>query len=461
MSNNFQLRDYQEAAVNTGVSFFQDKREKSEIAVLPTGAGKSLVIGSIAKNIEGNTLVLQPSKEILEQNLKKTMAFGQKDIGVYSASFGMKRIRKITFATIGSIVKKPELFEGINNIIMDECDLTNAKGGMYANFFDELNKPVLGLTATPYRLHPPTTFNNSVIKFIHRTRPRVFSELSHVTQNRVLFDRGYLAKIEYVKEDFDNNQLAYNTTGAEFSDFSMKKYAEETGLIGRIAKHVKEATAKHILIFVNFISEAEALQKRLLSIGMEAAIITGETRPEERARILTQFKAGLIRIVINVGVLTVGFDFPQLDLVINGRITNSVRLYYQILGRLIRIHESKLFGRYIDLGGNVQRFGKIEDFEIVGPKGMERLKSGDKFLTGVDMKTGRDLEAERVQGKAAAAASDVIPFGKHRGQKFTHLPASYLTWLAENFSPGAIKQKAIDELSRRQQGGIREGAQHG
>lgn len=454
----FILRDYQADAVNTGVSFFEQKRKKSEIAVLPTGAGKSLVIGSIADNVPGKTLVLQPSKEILEQNLKKTMAFGQKDIGVYSASFGMKKIRKITFATIGSIVKKPELFENIDNIIMDECDLTNAKGGMYANFFDELGKPVLGLTATPYRLHPPTTFNNSVIKFIHRTRPRVFSELSHITQNRILFDRQYLAKIEYVKEDFDNNQLTYNTTGAEFSDFSMKKYAEESGLIGRIAKHVKEATARHILIFVNFISEAEALERRLSAIGMEAKIVTGETHSTERAKILADFKSGRLRIVINVGVLTVGFDFPQLDLVINGRITNSVRLYYQILGRLIRIHEEKLFGHYIDLGGNVQRFGKIEDFEICGPKGAERLKSGDKFLTGVDMKTGRDLEAERAQEKAAAGTSDAIPFGKHKGQKFTHLPASYLSWLAENFSPGTIKQKAVEELSRRAQGGIREGA---
>lgn len=394
----FTPRDYQADAINTGVSFFEQKREKSEIAVLPTGSGKSHVISGIADNIAGNTLVLQPSEEILKQNLQKMLDLGRKDIGVYSASFGMKRINKITFGMIGSMVKKPELFESVDNIIVDECDLVNAAGGMYEKFFTKLGKPVFGTTASPYRLYPPATMNNSVIRFIHRTKPRLFHSLSHITQNRTLFDRGYLAKINYINEDFDNNQLSFNTTGAEFSDFSMKRYAQETGLIGRVANIVKGSTAKHILVFMNFIEEARTLERRLLSVGIEAAIVTGETHPDERRRILAQFKSGIIRIVLNVGVLTVGFDFPELDCVINGRITNSVRLYYQIIGRLIRIHANKLSGDYYDLGGNVQRFGKIEDFLIQGPPGKERLWSGSvqKFLTGVDMKTGRDLEAENM-----------------------------------------------------------------
>jgi DNA repair protein RadD len=464
MNAQFQNRDYQEAAINTGVNFFTKPTGKNGIEVIPTGGGKSIVIGGIASNISGNTLVLQPSKEILEQNFKKAQRFmggfkfGDNDLGVYSASFGMKQVRKVTFATIGSIVKKPEIFEHFDNIVQDECDTTNAKGGMYAEFFEHLGKPVLGLTATPYRLHPPTTYNNSVIKFIHRTRPRVFSELLHVTQNKELFDRGYLCAIRYHREEFDAAQLTLNTTGADFTELSVKEFWRENDLTGKITRYVKESTAPHVLTFVDYFDEAIKLQKRLLSAGYEAVILTGKTPDKDREKILGDFTSGRQRIVINMGVLTVGFDFPALSYIINARPTNSLRLYYQILGRGIRTFETKDFCDYIDLGGNITRFGRIEDFEITGEKGKERLKSGDRFLTGVDLKTGKDLEAAREQENAA---SDVIWFGKHKGEKISQLPATYLSWIIENFSPGALKNKAQEEMQRRQTGGMRQGGING
>ena len=106
----FKLRDYQQKASDAAVTYFQSKTVKNAIMVLPTGAGKSLVIADIASRLDGHTLVFQPSKEILEQNFKKLCSYGILDCSIYSASFGRKEISRIAFATIGSVINHPDLF---------------------------------------------------------------------------------------------------------------------------------------------------------------------------------------------------------------------------------------------------------------------------------------------------------------------------------------------------------------
>ena len=133
----FKLRDYQQKASDTAVSFFNNKAKKTNaIMVLPTGSGKSLIIADIAARLDGHTLVFQPSKEILEQNFKKLCSYGILDCSIYSASFNSKEISRITFATIGSVKNQPELFTHLKNIIVDECHLVNPKEGMYKKFFE-------------------------------------------------------------------------------------------------------------------------------------------------------------------------------------------------------------------------------------------------------------------------------------------------------------------------------------
>ena len=131
----YKLRDYQQKASDTAVAFFNDKKAKyNAIMVLPTGSGKSLVIADIANRLQGHTLVFQPSKEILEQNYKKLCSYGVLDCSVYSASFNSKNISRITFATIGSVIRHTDDFQHFNNVIIDECHFVNAKGGMYEEF---------------------------------------------------------------------------------------------------------------------------------------------------------------------------------------------------------------------------------------------------------------------------------------------------------------------------------------
>ena len=194
---SYVLRDYQQKASDAAVSFFNNKAKKTNaIMVLPTGSGKSLIIADIAARLDGHTLVFQPSKEILEQNYLKLCSYGVLDCSIYSASFGRKEVSRITFATIGSVINHPELFQHFKNIIIDECHLVNPKEGMYKSFLSMLKCKVLGLTATPYRLSSSRDFG-SMLKFITRTRPCVFSEVIYQVQISTLLDMGYLAKLNY------------------------------------------------------------------------------------------------------------------------------------------------------------------------------------------------------------------------------------------------------------------------
>jgi DNA repair protein RadD len=357
----FQLRSYQSESVAAGVSYLTGKVNKGAIIILPTGSGKSIVIANLIAPLQGKTIILQPSKEILEQNFAKYVSYGY-PASVYSASVGEKRIGKVTFATIGSIIKKKELFRDVQNILIDECHLVNPKGGMYEEFISSLpDAKVLGLTATPYRL-----YNNSFgaeLRFITRTRPNIFKSVLYYVQNKVLFDSGYLAKLEYFAFDVVNREmLKLNSTGTDYDQRSLKEYYKKIDMPRIIVEYAHRLLKKkpNLLIFCAMTDEAKIVVANVPG----SVLLTSETKKDERERILSKFKKGIIKCVVNVGVLTTGFDYPELECVLLARSTMSLALYYQIVGRAMRIAPSKQTAWIVDLGGNVKFFGKIETMEI-------------------------------------------------------------------------------------------------
>lgn len=377
----FTPRPYQQEAIDANIAFFKSDKNHHAIEILPTGSGKSIVIAHTAMNLEGNTIIFQPSKEILEQNYSKYISYGYR-ASIYSASAGMKHIDKVTFATIGSVAKKHHLFKEVKNIIIDECDLVNAKGGMYTNFIKAIEGcKVLGLTATPYRLS--ASFDGAMLKFLTRTRPRIFSEVLYYIQNDVLFNNGFLAKLEYFSFNvIDRSMLALNSTGTDFTESSLRSYYKKIDMPKVTMYYANRLLAKrkNLLIFCALIEEA-----RQAAAGIPGAVVlTGETKTEERTRILTQFKSGKIKCVVNVGVLTVGFDYPELEAILIARSTMSLRLYYQIVGRCMRPHPDKQSGWIVDLGGNINFFGKIETMKITkNHQGLFVIKNNGKQLTNV------------------------------------------------------------------------------
>lgn len=352
-------------------------------------SGKSLVIADIASRLEGHTLVFQPSKEILEQNYLKLCSYGILDCSIYSASFGRKEISRITFATIGSVINHPELFQHFKNIIIDECHLVNPKEGMYKEFLTMLKCKVLGLTATPYRLSSSRDFG-SMLKFITRTRPCVFSEVIYQVQISTLLDMGYLSKLNYYAMNplgWNELNLKVNTTGADYTDKSVVKEYERIDFYGFLVSIVRRlmnpkvgGKRKGILVFTRFLKEAQRLTQSIPG----TAIVSGETHKKEREHILEAFKAGEIPVVANVGVLTTGFDYPELDTIVMARPTMSLALWYQIVGRAIRPHPNKEAGWIVDLCGNIKRFGEVKDLRLVdGGNGKWAVYSKGRQLTNV------------------------------------------------------------------------------
>lgn len=376
----FTPRPYQTEAIDKGIAFFNEKKNYNAFEILPTGSGKSVVIANIANDLEGRTLVFQPSKEILEQNFKKYISYGNR-AGIYSASAGHKFIEKVTFATIGSVIRKKHLFKDVKHIIVDECHLVNAKDGMYNEFIRSIGCKVLGLTATPYRL--TASFEGAMLKFINRTNPHIFNKCLYYIQNSTLFDAGHLAKLEYYDISVvDRTRLQMNSSGTDFTDASVKQYYREIKFADKIIDNANRMLRKrrNLLVFCTLISEAKEV-----AAGIPGAVVlTGETDDSTRNKILTQFKAGVIRCVINVGVLTTGFDYPELEAVLMARSTMSLALYYQIVGRGMRPHQQKEECWIADLGGNYKFFGKIETMKIrEDDKGKLSVWNNGRQLTNV------------------------------------------------------------------------------
>lgn len=382
----FTLRDYQSESVEKSVAFLQQERPENGLLVMPTGSGKSLVIAAIVEALDAPAIVFQPSKELLEQNLQKLRSFGRNP-AVFSASAGEKRVGKITLATIGSVQRKPELFRHCRYILIDECHLVGAKDedSMFMRFLSGLPEArILGLTATPYRLSTDN-FGGSILKFLTRTRPRVFEKVVHVVQNGELFSRGYLCKLDYkvVKTGFRADRLRLNSTGADYTDESVKNHFRELNFsdqIVRCVNRLQELGRGGSLVFTRFVEEAEYVARRIPG----AAIVSAKTPADEREDIIRGFKAGRIPCVTNVGVLGVGFDYPELSNVVLAAPTRSLARYYQWVGRCVRTAPGKKDAFVIDMVGLSQKFGKVEDFVLVeGPHEKWHVEANKKQLTNV------------------------------------------------------------------------------
>lgn len=460
--SKFVLRQYQNEAVEAGVQAVN--AGKNGILSMPTGSGKSLVIAGIATALETELVVLQPTKEILEQNFHKLYDFGHRNIAICSASVGSKRRAQVTFATIGSVINRTGMFSNVSAVIVDECHLVNANNGQYLEFIEALGVPVIGLTATPYRMH--ACWGGALVqaKFLHRTRPRLFDHVAYIVQNNELHNDGYLCPINYVQDkSYDPYAIALKSTGLNYDEEALANYNRAKGICQQAVEVVVSNydRIKHFLVFATSIEESKIIEDLLQKSGIDAAHVDGKTNKAKRENILADFKYGRTRVVVNVGVLTTGFDFPALDGIVLARPTMSLPLYYQMVGRGVRMHEGKEGCHVFDLCGNVDRFGRPEEYRIEAPNGkLHRLRSGDKFLTGINFVDGQDVETgeykpaeskQKVNSGMLSRAS-LVPFGKYKGKRLSDLPTSYLLWCRENFGAGKVRDSFCAELNYRGEG---------
>ena len=438
------LRDNQTEPIDKAIKFFREEKPRPSLIVLPTAWGKSILTAYVAKYSGEHLIVLQPSKELLEQNYTKYCnlcgGFGM-NAGIFSASCGRKEIAPITYATIGSIKALGAKFKqlGFNKILIDEAHLYPREAdSMLGRFLKESGiTHVLGITATPVKLQTNrdrdgNNFSKLVMLTSRSKKGNFFKDIIHVGQVQEMVERKYWSPLIYEDNDFDSSMLVFNSSKSEYTEESVQRAYDENGgtqaVINALDYHWDR---RHVLAFVPSVKDAIELSEHYPN----SAVIYGEQDKKERADIIRRFKAGEIRVIFNVRVLSTGFDYTGIDCIVFGISTASIALYYQIVGRGTRIDPQKKDCLIVDLGGNVSRFGRVEDITFEHGKMWRMFGTGGRLLSGIPIHDIGKYTREDTQAvdRKADQPIEIMPFGKYKGTSIKEIPLSYRQWMIRAF----------------------------
>ncbi|OEA54295.1 ATP-dependent helicase [Vibrio parahaemolyticus] len=357
----YTLRPYQADSVKAVIHYFR-KHSTPAVIVLPTGAGKSLVIAELARLAKGRVLVLAHVKELVEQNHAKYEGYGLKG-AIFSAGLGRKETdQQVVFASVQSVVRNLDSFKNqFSLLVIDEChrvpDDKNSSYQKVITHLRELNPgiKVLGLTATPYRLGMGWIYQYHTRGQVRTEESRFFRDCIFELPIRYLLDENFLTPARMMDApvlSYDFSQLKPANTGrykeAEMDMVIDKAKRATPQIVEQIIQYARKR--KGVMIFAATVRHAQEIHG-LLPEG-ETAIVIGDTPTPERDAIIQAFKNREIKYLVNVSVLTTGFDAPHVDLIAILRPTESVSLYQQIVGRGLRLSEGKNECLVLDYAGN-------------------------------------------------------------------------------------------------------------
>ena len=361
MNAPFKLRPYQQDAVEATLNHFR-KSDESAVIVLPTGAGKSLVIAELARLARRKILVLTHVKELVEQNHAKYESYGLEG-GVFSAGLKRKeRHHQVTFASVQSVSANLDQFrDEYSLLIIDECHrVSGEETSQYQRIIELLREQndslkVLGLTATPYRLAMGWIYRYHYRGFVRGEDDKPFQHCIYELPLSYMINRGYLTKPELVNaavEQYDFSALPQDRFG-EYAEKDVNRLLSKYKRVTRaIIEQVMELAAdrRGVMIFAATVEHAREITGYLPE--HETALVTGATDLKDRDLLIQRFKQRELKYLVNVSVLTTGFDAPHVDFIAILRPTKSVSLYQQIVGRGLRLDEGKRDCLVIDYAGN-------------------------------------------------------------------------------------------------------------
>lgn len=362
------LRPYQKAAFDASVSWLKKSIEPCLIDAA-TGAGKSHIIASIAEwlhNVSNgkHVLCLAPSAELVIQNREKYIATGRK-ASIFSASAGGKCLRNpVVFGTPGTVKNRVRRFGSrFCAVIVDEAHGITPTVKSIISSMKEQNKNlrVIGLTATPYRLGSGYIYRiddeGNPVGDSACKDPYFTKLICRITPHE-LIEQNYLTKpiVGSINADhYDTLSMSLNGQG-KFDkhevDQAYHGHGRKTARI--IADVVSQSKDRQgVMVFAATIRHAEECMASLPP-GL-SAMVTGATPKLERQKIISKFKAKEIKYIVNVSVLTTGFDAPHVDVIALLRATESVGLLQQIIGRGLRIDDGKDDCLILDYAENIDR----------------------------------------------------------------------------------------------------------
>lgn len=375
------LRPYQQRAYEAVINHIKKSTEPAVIEAV-TAAGKSHIIASVAETIHTmsggkSVLCLAPSKELVLQNREKYLSTGN-PASIYSASAGKKCLKHpVVFGTPGTVKGGVDKIAGnIAAVIIDECHgvTPTIKDIIQRLRVFNKNLRIIGFTATPYRMDTGYIYEiDHEGQLVEETKRPYFKYLLTRITGHELIEEGFITppKIGAASEHYETAHLETNRMG-KFDQSEVDKATLGQGrLTSRIIEDIVEKSRGRggVMVFASSINHAHEC---LESLPPELSdIVTGKTPQKERAKILKDFKAGRIKYLVNVSVLTTGFDAPNVGVIALLRPTESVSLLQQIIGRGLRLFEGKTECLVLDYAENIERHapdGDIFNPKITAPK---------------------------------------------------------------------------------------------
>lgn len=384
------LRQYQSSAIESLFDWLFKPEKGHPLVVAPVGSGKSLLIAEFIRRCDemygrNRIVVLTHVKELLVQNAEELHAhYPEADYGFYCSSLNQKRLHNdITFASIQSVHNKIARFNRCPElIIIDECHLISHNDAtQYRKFINSVlainpNAKVIGFTGTPFRADTGR---------LDEGKNKLFDGVAYEIPMLYMIEEGFWARpvtpavktqmdvdgVKVVKGDYAPGQLEQRIDVDEIT----QKCVDE------IIEH--GANRRKWLIFSGGVQHCEHIRDAIRARGVSCEMVTGETPDHERDDIINRYKAGEIRALVNVAVLTTGFNVPDIDMLVFMRPTRSPVLYIQMTGRGIRpvyapgYDLSTKDGRLeamatgvkpdlmvLDFGGVIKTLGAIDAVEI-------------------------------------------------------------------------------------------------
>lgn len=332
------LRDYQEAAAE-GV-FREWEEHTSALAVLPTGLGKTVLFAEIIRRMHergARAMVLAHREELITQAADKirrvTGLEAQIEMGEYHVQPYFGQMPPVVVSTVqthcagGDGAGRMSKFDpqDFGLVVIDEAH--HATAGTYRRCIDWYRQnprcKVLGVTATPDRADEAAL-------------GQVFESVAYEYGVLEAIQNGWLVPIEQQMVTVGSLDFSgIRTTAGDLNQGDLAEVMEtERNLQGIAAPTVEICGDRRAIIFATTVEQAERLAEILNRYKPDkAAWLCGKTDKEDRRRMLADFKAGRLQFVVNVGVLTEGFDDAGVQVVVMARPTKSRALYAQMAGR--------------------------------------------------------------------------------------------------------------------------------
>lgn len=472
------LRPYQQEAVHAVYEYLRH-RDGNPCIVVPTAGGKTPVMATICRDAvnlwDGRVLLLAHVKELLEQTAQTLKEVAPDlDVGIYSAGLNRRDTdHRIIAAGIQSVYKKACDLGAFDLIIVDEAHTIPPDGeGRYRSFLKEAmvvnpNLRLIGLTATPYRMSTGMICGPD----------NLLNEICYEVGVRELIVQNYLCKLKSKSARQKADTSGLHLRGGEFIASEVEDLMDDERLVSSACSEIIEHAAQRnsILIFAAGVQHARHIQKVLgQRSGQEVGLVTGDTPAGERAELLARFKGQAVKAdifgntkpplkyLVNIGVLTTGFNAPNIDCVVLLRPTNSPGLYYQMVGRGFRLHPSKTDCLVLDFGGNIVRHGPVDALQIKERSTGDRQKEPPAkecpkchlvlhAAYGICPECGYEFPTPERQSHDSQASTAGVLSGQVEDTDYTVLDARYSYHMKRNAEPGTPPTLRVEyELGFRQ-----------